>query len=40
MNNPPTALGGIPLLRFELFSRLSMNNPPTAVGGIQGKKSA
>jgi len=34
MNDPPTAVGGIPILLLQTSSRLGMNNPPTAVGGI------
>ncbi len=34
MNNPPTAVGGIPADLLGLLSTLSMNDPPTAVGGI------
>ena len=33
MNNPPTAVGGIPRVG-GLSCRLPSNNPPTAVGGI------
>jgi hypothetical protein len=33
MNNPPIAVGGIPVSLNE-GCRLGMNDPPTAVGGI------
>jgi hypothetical protein len=37
LNDPPTAVGGIPGSRRALFvCRLQLNNPPTAVGGIRG----
>jgi len=34
MNNPPTAVGGIPESVRGLSFRLNINNPSTAVGGI------
>ena len=35
LNNPPTAVGGIPKAVIQaLFRRLDINYPPTAVGGI------
>ena len=34
MNDPPTAVGGIPSFQKERFGRLDINHPPTAVGGI------
>jgi hypothetical protein len=35
MNNPPTAVGGIPNPGLRaLTCRLNMKHPPTAVGGI------
>ena len=35
MNNPPTAVGGIPPSDLQGSIRMGMNDPPTAVGGIQ-----
>ncbi len=34
MNDPPTAVGGIPYFNSSVSDRLGMNDPPTAVGGI------
>jgi hypothetical protein len=35
LNNPPTAVGGIPVPEcVSLSGRRDLNHPPTAVGGI------
>jgi hypothetical protein len=37
MNDPPTAVGGIPNRLARRLCRLGMNHPPTAVGGIPNR---